>query len=238
MKTELESLLDQTENALNEKDLEKAEGLIVAALQKNKNSARGYYLLGQLYYEKGKFSHAISAYKKALVLNPQFVDASISLSVLYNDLGQYEEGGMIFNRALRAVETHEQGSDPYINEKLAQKHLELGNLYLKYLRYDEALSEFSKATQLDKKQTYARLKQAHTLHKKGEKLKALEELKNLKKEAPEFLSGRIALGVLQYSLGHVIDAVEEWELVLQKDPQNEKALAYLKMARNTSSTVL
>src|SRR3989338_11568119 len=233
MKTELESLLDQTENALNEKDVEKAEGLIVAALQKDKNSARGYYLLGQLYYEKGKFTHAASAYKKTLVLDPQFVDASISLSVLYNDLGQYEEGGMIFNRALRAVETHKQGSDPYINEKIAQKHLELGEMYLKYLRYDEALSEFTKAIELDKKQTRARLKQAHTLHKKGEKVKALEELKNLKKEIPEYLPGRIALVVLQFSLGHVIDAVQEWELVLQKDPHNEKALSYLKMARNS-----
>jgi len=238
MKTELENLLDHTENALNEKDLEKAEASIITALQKDKNSARGYYLLGQLYYEKGKFANAIASYKKALVINPQFVDASISLSVLYNDLGKYEEGGLIFNRALRAVETHEKGSDPYINEKLAQKHLELGEMYLKYLRYDEALAEFSKAVTLNKKLAVARLKLCVALHKKGDKAQALEELKNLKKEAPEYLPGRIALGLLQFSLGHVIDAVEEWELVLKKDPENKKALSYLKMARNSSSTVL
>jgi tetratricopeptide (TPR) repeat protein len=233
MKTEIEELLDQAELALNNKTISEAEKHLAAALNKEKQNPRGYYLLGQLYYEKGQFAHAISAYKKTLVLDPQYVDASISLSVLYNDLGQYEEGGMIFNRALRSVETHKQGSDPFINDQLAQKHMEVGDLYNKYLRHEEAVLQYEKANHAE-----TRLKLSQTLHKKGEKTRAYDELKKLKKDSPHFYPGRVALGLLQYSMGHVIEAVEEWEKVLEKDPNNEKAVSYLKMAKNADTTLL
>ena len=201
-------------------------------------SARAYYLLGQLYYEKGQFAHTISAYKKALVINPQYVDASISLSVLYNDLGHYEEGGAIFNRALRAVEFHKKGEDPFLNEKISAKHMELGYLYKQYLRYDEAMAQFQIASDLKPDFEEARLNIAQCLFQQGKKKEALDELKRLKKEFPSFLPGRIALGLMQYSMGHVLYAVEEWERVLEKAPEDAKVQAYLKMARETNTTAL
>ena len=232
-----DELLDRVEVSLNEKKISEAEKFLAAALQKNK-TARAYFLLGQIYYEKGQFAHAVSAYKKTLVLDPQFVDASISLSILYNDLGQYEEGGFVFNRAERAVQAHEKGGDPYLNEKLARKHKELGELYLKYNRHAEALEQFQKASQLKPDDPEARLNMAQTLYKDDKKLQALNDLVALKKECPQYVPGRILLGLVRYSLGHVIEAVEEWEKVLEKEPENEKAKAYLKLARNANTTIL
>ncbi len=230
-------LLHKVELALNQKNIPEAEKFLIAALHKDK-SAKALYLLGQLCHEKGQFAHAISAYKKALILDPHYVDASISLSVLYNDLGQYEEGSQVFNRALSSVETHKEGADPFLNDQLSKKHMELGDLYEKYLRHEEALEQYEKAVALKPNLLEARLKIAQNLYKKGNKTKAVDELKVLRKEFPSFLPGRIALALLQYSSGHVIEAVEEWERVLEKDPNNEKAIAYLKMAKNTSATVL
>ena len=237
-KTEtFDELLDRVEVSLNEKKIDEAEKFLAAALQQNK-TARAYFLLGQIYYEKGQYTHAVSAYKKTLVLDPQFVDASISLSILYNDLGQYEEGGFIFNRAERAVQTHEKGGDPYLNEKLARKHKELGELYLKYCRYQEALLQFQTAAHLKADDPEAKLKIADTLYKDDKKLQALNDLISLKKEFPHYVSGRVLLGLVRYSLGHVIEAVEEWERVLEKEPENENAKAYLKLARTANTTIL
>ena len=237
MNETFDELLDRVEVSLNERKIDDAEKFLAAALQQNK-TARAYFLLGQIYYEKGEFSHAVSAYKKTLVLDPQFVDASISLSILYNDLGQYEEGGFIFNRAERAVQAHSTGGDPYLNEKLARKHKELGGLYLKYARHQEALEQFQKASSLVPLDPEARFNIAQTLHKDDKKLQALNDLLALKKDCPSYVSGRILLGLVRYSLGHVIEAVEEWEKVLEKEPENEKAKSYLKLARSASTTIL
>jgi len=232
-----DELLDRVEASLNERKISDAEKFLAAALQQDK-TARAYFLLGQIYYEKGEYAHAASAYKKTLVLDPQFVDASISLSILYNDLGQYEEGSFIFNRAERAVQTHEKGSDPYLNEKLARKHKEFGELYLKYNRYQEALDQFQKASNLRPDDPEARFNIAQTLYKDDKKLQALNDLLALKKDCPRYISGRVLLGLVRYSLGHVIEAVEEWEKILEKDPENDKAKSYLKLARGASTTIL
>ncbi|MBI2027650.1 MAG: tetratricopeptide repeat protein [Deltaproteobacteria bacterium] len=237
MSVESSQLLNQAEQSLSQNNFAKAEKLLVAVLQTEK-SPRVYYLLGQLYNDKGQFGHAISAYKKALVLDPHFVDASISLSVLYNDLGHYEEGGFIFNRALRSVESHEKGADPYLNEKLAEKHMELAQLYLKYLRCAEAESQLKQVLSLKPDFHKASLHLAQVLFKQGKKQDAIKILKDLKKEKPQFLDGRVALGLIQYSIGHVLAAVEEWEKVLEINPNNGQASSYLKIARNSSSTAL
>ena len=237
MSVEYFKLLNLAEQSLFEQNHVKAEKFLVNALQIEKSS-KAYYLLGQLYNDKGQFSHAISAYKKALVLDPHCVDASISLSVLYNDLGHYEEGGFIFNRALRSVENHDKGADPYLNEKLAQKHMELAELYMKYLRFEEAELQARQVLSLKSDYCEASLCLAQALFKQDKKQEALKILKDLKKDHPKFLDGRIALGLIQYSMGHVMAAVEEWEKVLEVDSTHEKALGYLKIARNSSSTAL
>ena len=231
------SHLKQAEQAFHARDFEKAEKLIILSLQKEK-TPQAYYLLGQLYYEKNQFSHAIAAFKKTLVLDPHFVDASISLSVIYNDLGHYEEGGFIFNRALRSVETHDKGTDPFLNDQLSAKHVELAEAYMKFLRYAEAETQLKSALKLKPNDPDALLHLAKVLFKQGKKEEALVILRNLKKEQPKFIQARIALGLLSYSMGHVLQAVEEWERVVEIEPNQEQALAYLKMARNSNATVL
>ena len=64
----------------------------------------------------------------------------------------------------------------------------------------------------------------------------MQELQQLKAEAPEFLPARIQLGLLHYSQGNVLDAELEWEGVCAVDPTNREALAYLDMARRARVT--
>ncbi len=46
---------------------------------------------------------------------------------------------------------------------------------------------------------------------------------------PEYLPARVALGVTLYSVGRKADAVSEWTRVLEIDPNEKSARAYLKM---------
>jgi len=236
MDSELNSLLMQAKSEIHQKNYANAHALLEEIIESGGNSAEAYYLMGSLLNTQKKFSHSVQAFKKAIEIDPSHTDAAIALSILYNDLGRYEEGQKIFNLANQSIKERSQVKDLHIDRIFSGKHRELGELYVRYQRYDEALFEFEKAIALDPSQLEIRVKTAKVLSKKGFQTRAFQELKKLKREHPDFLPGRIALGLLYYSEGNVVDAQSEWEWVLFKEPQNEEAALYLRVALKATET--
>jgi tetratricopeptide (TPR) repeat protein len=177
-----------------------------------------------------------------LSLDPTHTDAAISLSVLYNDIGHYEDAKKIFNQANERVKTRARGNegieDQHVNKKFALKHLELGDLYMTYNRFDEALFEFNKVVALDTESLETRIKIAKVYAKKGFVSKAIEELKSLRLENPSYSNARIALGVLQYGNGNILEAQLEWEKVVSLEPHNSEAAMYLNLSKTATETSL
>jgi len=66
--------------------------------------------------------------------------------------------------------------------------------------------------------------------------KAFDILKNLKNEQPSNISTRIALGVLHYGIGNILEAQTEWHQVLARDPFNEEAKMYLNLSKTATET--
>ncbi len=58
-----------------------------------------YYLLGTAFHELGKAGQAVSAYEKALKLDPRHYEATHNLGVLYHNAGQKEKGEYYLNKA-------------------------------------------------------------------------------------------------------------------------------------------
>ena len=71
------------------------DGAIAAyqkALAHNPLNPRMYASLGKIYFtEKGLYYEAVGAYKRALELDPSFVDAHLGLGEVYEDKGLYKE---------------------------------------------------------------------------------------------------------------------------------------------------
>ena len=128
--------------------------------------------------------------------------------------------------------------DKHINKKFASKHYEIADLYLSYNRYDEALFEYNKVIALDSENLEAKIKIAKVYAKKGFIAKAIEELRTLKNEEPNYAPARIALGVIHYGNGNVLEAQTEWEKVLLKDPFHSEASRYLNLSRTATDTSL
>lgn len=203
--------------------------------------AQAYFILANLLHTKGKIGKAIKAFRKTLELNPDHTDAAISLSILYNDIGQYDEGRVLFettNEKVKSKSVSVTEKDPHINKKFSLGHNELAEMYLSYNRYDEALFELNKAAALDPEELSIKLKIAKVYAKKGFVTRAFEELRGLKRESPDFLPARLALGILYYGNGNVIEAQNEWKKILTKDPHNEEALMYLNIASTATETTL
>jgi tetratricopeptide (TPR) repeat protein len=61
-------------------------------LEHNPMNAKVYVSLGKIYYaEKGLYYESVNAYKKAIDLDPQYLDARMGLAEVYEDKGLYKE---------------------------------------------------------------------------------------------------------------------------------------------------
>jgi tetratricopeptide (TPR) repeat protein len=173
-----------------------------------------------------------------LEIDPSYTDASVGLSIILNDLGRYEEGKKVFVDAQAALAKKTNEPDAYAQEKLASKHDELGELYFQYKRYDEALEQYQRAATLSSRKADLRMKMVECLMKKGEEPRALKEIRGLIQEFPQFIPARLKLGLIYFNAKKTVEAVEQWESVLLRDPDHPLAQRYLQMAQESGSTLL
>ena len=204
------------------------------------NSTEGFFHLANVFHVRGELGKAIKAFQRVLELDPHHTDAAISLSVIFNDIGKYEEAKAIFEKANNQVKsTQGQGlADPHLNKKFSLKHYEIAEMYASYGRYDEALFEYNKAATLDPDNLEIRIKVAKNYTKKGFTSKAFEELKRLKNEHPGYMPARIALGLLYYGNGNIIEAQAEWQNVLSREPSHPEATMYVNLSRGATETTI
>lgn len=194
------------------------------------------HLLGTCHYMQGRLGKSIDCFKQILSIDPKHTDAAISLSIIYNDIGKYDEAKKIYQIANQSLQLKRQGTDSLLDRKFALKHIELGDLYFKYHRYDDALEDYSRAARLDPHQLDIRIKLAKVYAKKGFTTRAIQELQQLCREAPDYVSGRVHLGLMYFSQGNVIDAQLEWERAQSQDPSNPEIQTYLEMAKQATET--
>jgi tetratricopeptide (TPR) repeat protein len=232
-------LLSDGRNLFNKNSHKKAYDLFEEALNLNPKSFEAYFYIGNIFHIQGQLGKAVKAFNKVLEINPDHTDASISLSVILNDIGRYEDAQRIFEKANEKVKNKAKGViDPHINKKFAAKHFETAEMYFSYNRYEEALHEYNKVIGLDPENLETRIKLAKVYSKKGYTSKAFEELRKLKSEQPAYIPARVALGLLHYGKGNTIEAQGEWQSALSKDPKNEEILMYLNLSKNATETNL
>ncbi|OIQ18258.1 MAG: hypothetical protein BM556_08325 [Bacteriovorax sp. MedPE-SWde] len=238
---EHEQLLNKAQSAYSNKEYSKSLGFLNEVLESDAKNVQALFLIANIFHIKGEISKAIKAFKRVLEVEENHTDASISLSVLYNDIGYYDEAKKIFQTASQRVKINSDDDsldDNHINKKFSLKHYEMAELYFTYNRYDEALFEYNKSIKLDPANLEARIKIAKVYAKKGFVNKSLDELVRLKNEEPSYLPGRIALGVLYYGKGDVLRAQTEWEKVISLDPVNSEAGMYMNLAKTATETNL
>lgn len=205
----------------------------------NPKNSEALFYIGNIFHIQGQLGKAVKAFNRVLELDCNHTDAAISLSVILNDIGRYEDAKKIFDKANEKVKKESAGvQDPHINKKFSSKHFELAEMYFSYNRYEEALVEYNKAFGLNPENLEIRIKLAKVYSKKGYISKAFDELKKLKSEHPGYTPARVALGLLHYGKGNALEAQSEWQNALMRDPSNEEILMYLNLSQNATETNL
>jgi tetratricopeptide (TPR) repeat protein len=219
---------------------EAAKDLLMDMDAAGEATAESQYILGTIYHRENRLGEAVDRFKRALQLDPNFTDAAISLSIIYNDTGHYNEGAKVFEQAERAAMKKTGTPSPSIvlSKEISMKHLELGNLYRSLQRFDEAANEYLKASRVDPEHVEARILLAKTHGQRGQMKLAQQELENLVREKPDHIAARVHLALLYYAIGNVVDAQIELQEAQLKDPSNRQVKMYLDMTRQaTESTI-
>lgn len=218
-----DDLLNAAREYFRENKYAQSEPLLNQLILKNGKTPEVFHMLGTIYYDQGKFNKAIRSFRRALELDPAFTDASVGLSIILNDLGRYEDGKKVFEEAQQILRSRSNNEDPYINEKFAIKHDELGEMYLQHNRPMEALDQFFKALNLSSRKPELTMKVVECFVRVGQPERALKHLKDLIRDFPGFLNARLRLGRLLFEAGDIAHAIDQWEAVLQREPSHVEA---------------
>ncbi len=105
----------------------------ISALREAAEREGGYadvrHLLGLALGLAGQPEAALEEFDRALALNPSYVDAHLSRAVTLNDLGRYEEAREAFRLAWDSDHTVGRPYSRSVSARLANLHMELGDLY-------------------------------------------------------------------------------------------------------------
>lgn len=185
-------------------------------------------MLGVILHERGNFNGAAEQFEIAVLINPRYTDAIMSLAVTYNDQGRYEDAKQLYVR-LRALQGKDGGLDPFVRGKIANLHAGVAQAYADAGCRAEAIIELRKAVELCP--AFADLQtKLGTLYRDGGELKlALEHYSFACAANPAYVPARVLLGVTLLAMGSANEAVAEWNQALAIDPHNKHAQMYLRM---------
>ena len=164
--------------------------------------------LGQAYLATNKFDDAVAAFRKALELNPYYVDVRNDLGTALILSGRRNEGKNEFMTAFNEP----TNPTPEISSR------NLGQAYMDEKQYPEAVNWFR--TSLNRNQTYdlAYLGLADALVASGRMDEALAALETGVKECPQSAGILLALGEAYSRVGRLGDARTRLEEARRRDP--------------------
>lgn len=218
-------------------DYKKAEPILHQLVLKNYKNAKLFYMLGAIQYQNNDIKKALRSFKRSLEIDPSFTDAGIGLSVIFNDLGQYEEGQKVFVATQGHLKSPHQIKENTSKHKLfMSKHLELAKLYNDDKNYGEALQQLVKAKAFSIETSKIQILISECLLNLKEYQKAINELKDIVSKEQRNIPALMRLGQIYSLTNQKESAINIFERILLIDRNHlgaSQRLSLLKSQRNT-----
>lgn len=226
-------ILDTAHKYFDEGDIEKAHPLLNALLSEEIANPLLHHLLGSIHYEKGAFRKALSHFKRALQINPDFTESAIGLSVILNDLGKYEEAQNVFLSAQQRLKTTAP-QEKNLSHKIAEKHLELADLYEQNNQLLEALENIICYERTLGEKQDSILKKAQLLKKANKYTMATKIMREWASHQTVNAVFLAELAELYYLDQKPLAALSACEEALDLEPKDAKMLKFYARLKNTT----
>lgn len=186
-----------------------------SAVSQSAQSARTYYNLGMTFLEQGKPDAAISCYRKALALKPDYAEAYVNFGNVLFEQGNLDE----------AIENHRKAL--LHKPDFAQAHYNLGNALYAQNKLDEAVECYRRTVALKPDLPLAHNNLALALQKQGALGAAIASYHKALSLKPDYADAHANLGNALFEQGRLGDAVVSYRRALAIRPSVAKPLSNL-----------
>jgi len=185
---------------------EKAEKIILYAIQAGRQKPCYYNLLGSVFMETGRTSDAAQYYRKAIEIEHEYVEAYFNLGRLYFKTGKCEKSIGCFKRC---IQLRPEYHDAYFN---------LGIVFHKQGLIPDAIFCYQEAIKLqpDVAQSYFSL--GSVFHQQGRLEKAIYCYKRAIELNPDFFIAYNSMGIALQKLNRFDEAVSCYKKALDINP--------------------
>jgi tetratricopeptide (TPR) repeat protein len=190
------------------KRLESALEEYVAAQRFNADRPEAHTSLGTLEATRGRDAEAVAAYRKALALDPTYVQAALNLADLYRAVAREDEA----ERTLRAGLKRSPQSAPV--------HHALGLALVRQKRTDAALAELATAAKLAPEEPRFAYVYGVALYDTGKRGEAMKVLQSALARHPYDREILFALATYERAAGDAARARERARLLRELEPEN------------------
>jgi len=230
MTSELRQLFQQATAAFDAGKYEEAEALLLQIVGRTPTYANVFNMLGFIASQRNSPEKAVTLFRRALSLNPNYHEARLNLVLTLADMGAYDQAAQ---EAVKLEDREAPGATRLslgVRGKLANAHADLGRKYHDLGMYAEAITEYDKALGLCPNFPDLHTRRAVSCREMGQYAEAKTSLLKALEIKPNYVEAHVNLGLIQQKLGNLTDAVTSWERALQLDPKNRLARIYLKQA--------
>ena len=207
-----------------------AEKLLRATLADFGPLANVHNYLGVTYHRQSRFQDAVREFRRALAINPEFIEAALNLTITLADISLYDDAQATFKQAASQASS-KQRQPPLVLGRLANRHVATGEAYEECGMLNDAIQEYRKALGLYDRMPDVKLALGRLYLRLGQPERAKHEFEALVKLSPGQAEAHNWLGILNYQLGRQDQAERHWERAQESSPNDLVARAYLKIAR-------
>lgn len=197
----------------NPPNLQKAYLEFQKAVKLDPRNRDAYYALGDVHFKREDYDKAIGSFEKTLSIDPGFSEAHNYMGTAYEIQGRLEKAIGEYHKALENTE--------YATPQFP--HWNLGSLYLKQERYDDALREFKDVLRFDPESVIAHNGLGKVHHQEGRFKEAIVSYQHALKRAPEYLDAHYNLAFSYMKKGSKDLAAKSFEKVIELSPQSDSA---------------
>jgi serine/threonine protein kinase/tetratricopeptide (TPR) repeat protein len=201
--------------------------VVMAAHGTGDPSAYDQYLRGRGYlldYHKHEnIDSAISAFNRALTLDPKYAEAYAGLGKAYWVGYEEGEGGSEWMEKARSACDQAVAN----SANLAEGHACLGNVYRRTGKYESAIAQFQKATALDPTSDEAFRGLADVYQKLNKPAEAEATFRKAISLRPQYWAGYSWVGFFYWNQGRYDDAAKAFKDVINLTPDNFRGYSNL-----------
>ena len=205
--------IEESWQAHNNKNFEKALKLFEEAINLNPNDYQGYFGRGTAYDSLKNYRQAISDFTQAIKLNPNFSMTYNNRGNAYYYLQNYTQAILDYNQVIKLKPND---AEAYINR---------GNTYKDLQNYDQAISDYNQAIKLNPNLADAYNGRGAAYFNLKNYSKAIEDYNQAIKLNSNFAMSYFNRGLAYYYLKNYRQAIENFNKAVELNSDYAKAYA-------------